>query len=90
MANKKVYTVNEINRIVKGLFAQEFLFDSVSVLGEISNLKFNQNGHIYFSLKGENSVINGAMFNGVKQGLQNLIKDGDQVVITGKIDVYEA
>lgn len=70
----KIYSVFEITKYIKGIFSTDLLLSDVSVQGELSNLKFNPSGHIYFSLKGDNgknggTVIAGVMFGGVRAGL---------------------
>ena len=87
---KSVYTVSQINKYIKGLFSSDGLLASVFVKGEVSNLKYHTSGHVYFSLKDNNSFISCVMFAGKRQkGLAFRMQDGDKVVIGGQIDVYE-
>ena len=46
-----VYSVSQVNSYIKNMFKQDFLLNSVSVKGEISNCKYHTSGHIYFTLK---------------------------------------
>ncbi|MGN0160395.1 MAG: exodeoxyribonuclease VII large subunit [Lachnospiraceae bacterium] len=85
-----VHTVTQVTRYIKGLITQDFVLRKVSVKGEISNCKYHSSGHIYFTLKDENSAIFGAMFANYRStGLKFQLKDGMKVVVTGKIDLYE-
>jgi exodeoxyribonuclease VII large subunit len=84
-------TVSQINRYIKGLIDEDTLLNRVAVKGEISNLTYHGSGHIYFTLKDQNSQLGGVMFKSkVATGLKFRMKDGDKVVITGSIQVYEA
>ena len=84
-----IYTVSQINRYVKNMFAQDFFLQKLRVKGEVSNCKYHQSGHLYFSLKDEGGAISCIMFAGMRKGLSFPMKDGDQVVVTGSVDVYE-
>ena len=85
-----VYTVKQLNRYIKNMFEQDFLLSQVAVQGEISNLKDHPTGHIYFSLKDEDSVIGAVMFAGQRKGLKCRLQEGMKVVVRGSISVYEA
>ena len=54
---KKVYGVTQINRYIRNMFAQDFVLHQVCVKGEVSNCKYHSSGHIYFTLKENNSAI---------------------------------
>ena len=84
-----VYSVAQINQYIKNMFEQDFLLHGVSVRGEVSNCKYHTSGHIYFSIKDKNSVLNCVMFAGKRRGLDFRMTDGDKVIVTGYIDVYE-
>lgn len=84
-----VYTVAQINQYIKNMFTQDFLLNSVSVKGEVSNCKYHSSGHIYFSIKDSGSVLNCIMFAGKRHGLDFHMNDGDKVVVTGSINIYE-
>ncbi len=71
------------------MFSQDYLLHSLSVRGEISNLKYHSSGHIYFTLKDKLGVISCVMFAGNRRGLSFSLTEGMQVVVTGKVDVYE-
>ena len=87
---KRVYTVGQVNRYVKGMFSQDILLSSISVQGEVSNCKYHTSGHVYFSLKDETGSLSAIMFAGSRRtGLTFPMKDGDRVVCDGSVDVYE-
>lgn len=84
-----VYTVAQMNQYIKNMFTQDFLLNNVSVKGEVSNCKYHSSGHIYFSIKDSSSVLNCIMFAGKRNGLNFRMNDGDKVVVTGSINIYE-
>lgn len=86
---KRVYSVGQVNRYVKNMFLQDFVLKKVYVKGEVSNCKYHPSGHVYFSLKDETGVLSCVMFAGHRRGLAFRMKDGDQVVVGGAVDVYE-
>ena len=87
---QKAYTVAQVNSYIKNMFAQDYLLNSVSVKGEVSNCKYHSSGHIYFTLKDKLSVLACVMFAGNKAtGLSFPLQEGMQVVVSGNIDVYE-
>lgn len=65
------------------------MLGNLSVEGEVSNCKYNQSGHIYFTLKDQQSSISCVMFAGKRTlGLRFPMKDGDKVVVSGYVGVY--
>ena len=86
---KNVYTVGQVNTYIKNMFTQDFLLHRVCVKGEVSNCKYHTSGHIYFTLKDAAGTIRGVMFAGNRRGLAFRMKEGDRVVVTGSIEVYE-
>lgn len=89
MAEKNVYSVGQVNRYIKNMFAEDFFLRNIAVTGEISNLKYHSSGHIYFTLKDAEGEIKGIMFRGKAVGLKFRMKDGDKVIISGSIEVYD-
>ena len=57
MALKPV-TVTQLNEYISRVLMTDPLLGNISVTGEISNLKFHQTGHVYFSIIDQNSKIN--------------------------------
>ena len=80
-------SITEINEIVKTVLENTDVLCEIYVRGEISNLKYHSRGHVYFSLKDENSKINAVFFNAGGKLLFEP-KDGDSVLVRGKINVY--
>ena len=88
--NKNVYSVGQVNGYIKNMFAQDFMLHRISVRGEISNCKYHSSGHIYFTLKDSAGTLSAVMFAGArKTGLKFHMKEGDRVVVTGSVEVYE-
>ena len=84
-----VFNVTEINQLIKDVFESSPYFKNISIKGEISNWKGrNISGHIYFSLKDNQSTIKCVMFKYDALYLKEDIKDGDKVTLYGSISVY--
>lgn len=79
-------SVSELTLAIKKQL--ETRFTSVSVKGEISNLKEQSSGHLYFTLKDADSQISAVLFKGNTKGLSRLPKSGDQVIVKGELSVY--
>lgn len=88
--NNNYISISDVNRIIKFTIDSNELLRSVYLKGEISNLKYHGRGHLYFSLKDENSKINAVMFSYSASNLDFMPKDGDSVLVHGKVSVYEA
>ena len=88
--NNEYITVSDINKIIKYTIEQSYELRSVYLKGEISNIKYHGRGHLYFSLKDESSKINAVMFNYKNAGMDFNPKDGDSVLVHGRVSVYEA
>lgn len=85
---QKVLTVSKVTNYIKRIFDYDVILSNVLVEGEVSNFNLHRSGHAYFSIKDENSRLSCVMFrNAIKDTL--LFKDGDQVVLTGRVSVYE-
>ena len=88
MNNEVSLTVTDINNYIKNIVDGDFFLSNVTLKGEISNLKFHTRGHLYFSLKDENSKIKAVMFNYKNLGLNFIPKDGMNVIVKGKVSVF--
>lgn len=87
---KNIYSVGQVNQYIKNMFAQDFLLHRISIKGEVSNCKYHSSGHIYFTLKDESGTIAAIMFAGSRRtGLSFRMKDGDKVIVTGSVEVFE-
>lgn len=88
MAN--IYSVSQVNSYIKNMFTQDFALSRISVRGEISNCKYHGSGHIYFTMKDKGGTLAAVMFAGQRRtGLRFQLQEGQQVVVTGAVDVYE-
>ena len=84
-----VYSVTQVNNYIKNMFTQDFLLQGLSIQGEVSNCKYHSSGHIYFTLKDSGGTLACIMFAGYRKGLNFVLDEGQQVVVTGGVDVYE-
>ena len=89
MSGNKIYSVSDLNIYIKNLFEGDIFLSRVYIRGEITNLNKHYTGHYYFSLKDENSKISCTMFSTYVNRLKTDIKNGDQVLIFGKVSVYD-
>ncbi|MHC1717065.1 MAG: exodeoxyribonuclease VII large subunit [Acidaminococcaceae bacterium] len=84
-----IYTVSDVNRIIKQLIETRAEFFNIQLRGEVSNFRRYTSGHCYFTLKDKDSVIKAVMFRARAAELKFLPKDGDKVLAIGRIGVYE-
>lgn len=87
MAN--VYTVSQVNAYIKNMFVQDYALSRISIKGEVSNCKYHSLGHIYFTLKDGKGALSAVMFARQRMGLSFRLEEGQQVIVTGTVDVYE-
>ncbi|WP_405293861.1 exodeoxyribonuclease VII large subunit [Methanobrevibacter sp.] len=86
---EKTFTVSEINTYIKKKLNMDPNLKNILIKGELSNYKDSYSGHSYFTLKDEDSQIDGVMFKGMKDKfLKFKPEDGMKVIIKGKIEVY--
>lgn len=71
------------------MFTQDFMLNRIYVKGEVSNCKYHTSGHIYFSLKDESGTIACVMFAGQRGGLSFHMREGQQIIVLGSVNVYE-
>ena len=84
-----VYSVSQVTAYIKNMFTQDFALNRISIKGEVSNCKYHTSGHIYFTLKDGGAQIAAVMFSSQRKGLDFELAEGQQVVATGTVDVYE-
>lgn len=84
-----IYSVGQINSYIKNMFRQDFVLSRISVKGEISNCKYHTSGHVYFTIKDESGTLSAIMFASQAAKLTFRLENGMQVIVTGRIDVYE-
>ena len=83
-----VLTVLQLNEYIKGVFEEDPALQTVAVKGEISNFIHHRSGHMYFTLKDEESQIKAVMFKGANMRLSFRPENGQKVVAMGSISVY--
>ena len=83
-------TISEINSYIKSLIDKDFFLNKVFIKGEISNFKNHTRGHLYFTLKDDNSRISAVMFESSARNLSFVPEDGMSVLIEGRISCYPA
>lgn len=86
---QNVYTVAQINSYIRNMFTQDFMMQKVRIRGEVSNCKYHTSGHIYFTLKDAKSAISCVMFSSDRKGLPFRMTEGQQIIVSGSVDVYE-
>ncbi|MBP5384637.1 MAG: exodeoxyribonuclease VII large subunit [Lachnospiraceae bacterium] len=84
-----VYAVGQVNTYIKNMFAQDFMLRSISVKGEVSNVKYHSSGHIYFTMKDNKGTLSCVMFASARKGLRFTMQEGMQIIASGSIEVYE-
>ena len=82
-------SVTELNKYIKEKIASDEALSNIIVKGEISNFKNHYTGHMYFTLKDENSLIKCIMFKTYAQKLNFMPKDGMKVFAFGGVSVFE-
>lgn len=85
----RAVTVSQINRYIANLFKQDYTLSGIQVKGEISGCKYHYSGHIYFTLKDAGAAISCVMFSSQCKGLDFTLEDGQSVIVTGQISVFE-
>jgi len=90
MNNDRYLTITAITRYLKAKIDSDSNLRVVFLRGEISNFKAHSTGHLYFSLKDDNSKINAIMFSGSAKKLLFKPTEGTKVLVMGRISVYEA
>ncbi len=90
MEERVIGTVSRVNNYIKRLLDSKSVLNNIWVKGEISNFKRHSSGHIYLTLKDEDSVLKAVMFRGAASSLDFEPTDGTMVIAHGRISVYEA
>ena len=82
-------SVTDLNKYIKNKIADDEYLSNILIKGEISNFKHHYTGHLYFTLKDENSLIKCIMFKSYAQKLNFEPRDGMKVYILGSVSVFE-
>ncbi len=83
---QEILSISELTSLIKKQL--ESRFPLVYAKGEISNFKEQSSGHLYLTLKDQESQISAVVFRGNARDLKRLPKNGDQVIVQGEINVY--
>ena len=84
----KALTVTQLVRMVRETL--ELTLNEVWVVGEVSNARSAPSGHLYFTLKDERSALNAVMFRSAYQRVRFKLTDGMEVIVRGRVNLYEA
>ena len=90
MENDKYLTVSALTNYLKYKFDTDENLKIVFLKGEISNFKTHTTGHLYFSIKDENSKINAIMFSTNARKINFVPQEGTKVLLVGRVSVYPA
>lgn len=82
-------SVSEVNRHIKSIITGDFILNNLQVKGEISNCKYHDNGHIYFTLKDKSSAIKAVLWKNTPKP-DFFLEDGMEVIVYGGVSLYEA
>jgi exodeoxyribonuclease VII large subunit len=85
----RVLSVSELAQIVKRKIEGSPDLTSIWVRGEISNITYHSSGHIYFTLKDANAILQEVFFKSVNRGLKFKLEEGLAVIAFGSITTYE-
>lgn len=86
---EEVSTVSQVNMYIKNMFVRDYALRQLRVKGEISNCKYHSSGHIYFTIKDQSSQLSCVMFATYTRDLTFHMKEGQSVIVSGNISVYE-
>ncbi|MFP4660865.1 MAG: exodeoxyribonuclease VII large subunit [Halanaerobiales bacterium] len=86
---KSIYTITDISKYIKRLMSNDSVLSDLWITGEISNFHHHNSGHMYFTLKDENSCISSIMFSGYNRKVKFDIEDGMKVNAHGYVSIYE-
>ncbi len=86
---RHIYSVKDITRYIKDRIEFDEVLQDVWIRGELSNFTHHTRGHMYFTIKDEESRMRGVMFAGYNRYLKFIPKNGTRVLLRGSISVYE-
>jgi exodeoxyribonuclease VII large subunit len=87
-ATRKVFSVGELTEQIRRLLEKQI--GQIWVSGEVTNLRAQSSGHIYFTLKDPNAQLNCVLFSRENVPHRELLADGQKVLLQGDVTVYEA
>ena len=84
------FSVQELTQYIHELFDADSVLSDVRVRGEVSNLTKAASGHWYFSIKDAKAQLRCVMFRGRARYVRLDVKAGDEIIVQGRISVYDA
>mgnify|MGYP003216226969 FL=1 len=88
--NINALTVTQVNTYIKAILDENVHLKNIYIVGEISNfLHYFRSGHMYFTLKDDNSQLKAVMFSSNAERLKFKPSDGMKVLCRGRISVYD-
>src|SRR5665213_3776916 len=87
-ATRKIFSIGELTGQIRALLEKQI--GSIWVSGEVTNLRVQSSGHIYFTLKDSASQLICVLFSREKIAHRELLADGQKVLLQGDVTVYEA
>ena len=88
MDTEKVYSVGDVNNHIARLIGSDQVLNYIKVRGEVSNVTYHTSRHIYFTIKDSSGRLSCVMFAQDRAGLTFKMEEGQQIIITGKVDVF--
>ena len=85
----QIYSVSQVNAYLRGLIEDDVMLSSLEVRGELSNVKYNSSGHIYFTIKDGKAAVSCVMFSSDASALKFRLTEGTQVIVSGSVGLYE-
>lgn len=86
----RIYSVYQLNLMVKNYLEENSLLKDFFLTGEISNITYYKSGHLYFTLKDEKASVKCVAFYYKYKKIDESLKEGDLVKLFGKVSLYEA
>lgn len=86
--SKQIYKVSEVTRIIKSILESSPI-SNLWIEGEVSNFASHPSGHLYFTLKDQNSQISCVIFKSAAEKIKFIPEDGISIILYGKLTVYE-
>ena len=90
VSEPSIWTVSNLTSYIRELFEVDFRLQDIRVAGEVSNFTKARSGHLYFTLKDENSQLKCVMWRSYSDRLVFQPRDGDAVEARGRVSIYEA
>lgn len=84
---RRIFSVTDLTAEIKSLLEQRL--GEISVSGEITNLRAQASGHLYFTLKDAGAQLSCVLFRGTPSPVRGSLRDGVKVVLSGNLSVYE-